>query len=290
MSEAPERIDGLNLKEVAALLGVHYTTAYRYVRTGRLDAERVGTAWVIRPDALRRFTAGDRACESGPTPRRSRVNWSGRLVRALVTGDETGAWRVIQQALASGSTPVACYLDILSPALRDISSPDDTADSSREYLATATATRLVARLGAQFRRSGRSRGTIVFGAPVGEMHSLPIAIVADLVRIEGFTCLELGADVPPEVFAHAAAHAPRLVAVGIGVTTAANIDSVRATIAAVRTVAADTPVLLGGQAVLNPDIAALVGATHWAADGAEALAIISDLGTPTRRRPSATTR
>ena len=156
--------------------------------------------------------------------------------------------------------------------------------------ATATATRLVARLGAQFRRSGRSRGTIVFGAPVGEMHSLPIAIVADLVRIEGFTCLELGANVPPEVFAHAAAHAPRLVAVGIGVTTAANIDSVRATIAAVRTVAADTPVLLGGQAVLNPDVAALIGATHWAADGAEALEIISGLGAPARRRASATTR
>src|SRR6478736_4594242 len=58
MSEAPERTDGLNLKEVAAALGVHYMTAYRYVRTGRLDAEKVGTAWVVRPEALGRFTDG----------------------------------------------------------------------------------------------------------------------------------------------------------------------------------------------------------------------------------------
>lgn len=289
MSEGDKAAIELNLKEAAAALGVHYMTAYRYVRTGRLDAEKTGTAWVVHPEALARFLA-EGADADAPPARRVRTNWSDRLVRALVTGDETGAWRVIQQALASGHTPADCYLDILTTALRDISSPDHTDDPSREYLATATATRLVARLGAQFRRPGRSRGTIVFGAPVGEMHSLPIAIVADLVRIEGFTCLELGANVPPDVFAHAATHSPRLVAVGIGVTTAANIDAVRATITAVRAVAPDTPVLLGGQAVLNPEIAALTGATHWAANGAQALEIVATFSAPARRRTPARAR
>jgi hypothetical protein len=37
-----------NLKQAAAYLGVHYMTAYRYVRTGRLGARRLGTEWVGR--------------------------------------------------------------------------------------------------------------------------------------------------------------------------------------------------------------------------------------------------
>lgn len=273
----------LNLKETAGVLGVHYTTAYRYVRTGRLEAEKVGTAWVVDPDVLARFRTETSAPEK-PVATRVRVNWSDRLVRALVVGDETAAWRVIEQALASGHTPTDCYLDLITTALRDISSTDHTDDPSREYLAAATVARLVARLGARFRRPGRSCGTIVFGAPVGEMHSLPIAIVADLVRIEGFTCLELGANVPASVFAHAAAHAPRLCAVGIGVTSAANIDAVCSTITAVRAVAPETPILLGGQAVLNPEIASLTGATHWAANGAQALEIVATFRSPAQRR------
>ena len=284
----------LNLKQVAAALGVHYMTAYRYVRTGRIDAEQVGTAWVVEPDAVERFRrsstsegAADAAdgeaasaTTSGPSvpgsPRR-RTDWSERLARALVVGDEPSAWRVVQQALTSGHSATDCYLDLLTGALHRISSPEAGAGSSQEYLATATASRLVARLGAQFRRPGRSRGTVVFGAPSGELHSLPIAIVADLVRLEGFTCLELGANVPPEVFADATRSAPRLVAVGIGVTTAANIDSVRAAIAGVRAEAPGVPVVLGGQAVRNPEVAALAGATHWAADGAEALEVFRGL-------------
>ena len=273
-----------NLKQVAAELGVHYMTAYRYVRTGRLHADKVGTGWVVQAADLQRFL--DEA--EGPTAEADdgRTAWHLRLADALVTGDEPAAWRVIEQALASGRTPTQCYLEVLSGALAEIGDPTPGLDdTSQEFLATATATRLVARLGGRFRRPGRSRGTVVFGAPVGELHSLPIAIVADLVRMEGFTCLELGANVPAQAFAHAAQHAPGLVAVGIGVTTVANIDAVRATIDAVRNMSPDVPILLGGQAVLSPELAALNGATHWAANGAEAVGVIADLARTRRSGP-----
>jgi methanogenic corrinoid protein MtbC1 len=234
---------------------------------------QVGTAWVVPPEALERFRqdAADGAA-AGTDGADARTE---RLAHALAQGDEVTAWRVVQQALAAGTSPADCYLVLMSDALRRIG--DDEESGAAEYLATATATRLVARLGGQVRRPGRSRGTVVFGAPAGEHHSLPIAVVADLVRIEGFTCLELGADVPPEAFAHAAAQAPRLVAVGIGVSLAARIDAVRATVEAVHAAAPDTPVLLGGQGVLNPDVARLAGATHWAADGAEAIRLLAEL-------------
>ncbi len=102
-----------------------------------------------------------------------------------MTGDETAAWRVLEQALAAGHRPVDCYLELLVGAIDDITgrSTLPIGPVAEEYLATATAARLVARLGARFRRPGRSRGTVVFGAALGEHHTLAISVVADLVRL-----------------------------------------------------------------------------------------------------------
>ncbi len=270
-------------------------TVYRYVRTGRLAASRDGTAWVVTPDELDQFrnataTADPSTTQSprkdGGSPPRGDGMWAQRLAATLASGDETAAWRIIEQALVSGHTPAECYLDIFGVALGEVSVGTPDFDTSTEFIATTTALRLAARLGGRFRRPGRTRGTVVFGAPVGEHHALPISIVADLVRMEGYACLELGANVPAQAFADAARHATRLVAVGIGVTTIASIDNLRNTIAAVRLVLPDVPVLLGGQAVTNPEIAGLHGATHWAPDARRAIDVISSLAGPSRSRTS----
>ena len=274
----------LNIKQVAAELGVHYMTAYRYVRTGRLAARKVGTGWVVSSADLAQFAHGTMSLvPSGAAP--PGADWRERLRLTLVVGDETAAWRVLEQALAAGQSPSQCYLDLIVGAIDDIS---DRSQQPRElnagaYLAAATATRLVARLGARFRRPGRSRGTVVFGAPLGEHHVLPISVVADLVRVNGFSCLELGADVPPEAFAGAARDAYRLVAVGIGVTAASTLDIVTKTVAAVHAVDPAIPVVLGGQAVVDRDAAAETGVTAWATDGAQAIEIFTELARA--RRP-----
>jgi MerR family transcriptional regulator, light-induced transcriptional regulator len=275
--------EDLNLKQVAATLGVHYMTAYRYVRTGRLPARQVGTGWLVSRHDLASFQAhgaerpsrDDRgfAFENNPTSA-----WRTRLARTLVAGDETAAWRVLELALAAGHSPTDCYLEVLVGAIDDISGRSSRPDApvAEEYLAMATASRLVARLGARFRRSGRNRGTVVFGASLGEQHTLAIAVVADLVRLDGFSCLELGADVPPEAFASAASGARRLVAVGIGVTRASNLAAVRDTVRAVHNLDPSIPVIIGGQAA-DPENAEPTGADAWAPDGRSAVTLINDL-------------
>ena len=73
---------GINLKQVASALGVHYMTAYRYVRQGRLAARRVGTGWVVDPDNLAPFLA--RRDAPAPNPARDHgpeADWRGRLRR-----------------------------------------------------------------------------------------------------------------------------------------------------------------------------------------------------------------
>ena len=56
----------LTLQEAADLLGVHYMTAYRYVRTGRLPGTRVGAHWHVRRADLDKIAA---AAPAGPQRR-----------------------------------------------------------------------------------------------------------------------------------------------------------------------------------------------------------------------------
>lgn len=321
---APDASGLLNLKQVARALGVHYMTAYRYVRQGRLHAERHGNVWLVDPAELDGFrTTAKTARPTGPpgtapggrdrgagspgpaapraggapadpagtdtagtadTADTGGADWPGRFRDRLLAGDEVGAWTVVGHALASGHSPQRVYLDLISESMAGIGT--DVADgglaSADQYVATATALRVVARLGARFRRRGRSKGTLVLGAPSGERHALPIAVVADLVRLAGFTVIELGADVPPEAFGLAARRADRLVAVGIGVTTVDHLDAARAAVAAVRLAVPGVPVLVGGQAVRSAEIARLLGVDEWAAGGEDVVAAVERLAS--RRR------
>src|ERR1700721_1699392 len=104
----------MTLQEVAEGLGVHYMTAYRYVRQGRLPATRLGTEWRIDPpdvDALRttsrRGTARTRADRHA-------------LARRMLAGDSSGAWWLLQSHLGGGLDPSGVLTELVVPALRSI--------------------------------------------------------------------------------------------------------------------------------------------------------------------------
>src|SRR3954467_8280277 len=90
-----------NLKQVARALDVHYMTAYRYVRQGRLAARWVDNGWQVHRDDVEAFrmttTAVVPGCAEAPA-----VGWGGRLAPMLINGDESGSWAVIESALAAG--------------------------------------------------------------------------------------------------------------------------------------------------------------------------------------------
>ena len=47
----------VNVTEAAVILGVHWETVKRLCREGRIPAEKVHNAWLIRKDKLERFAA-----------------------------------------------------------------------------------------------------------------------------------------------------------------------------------------------------------------------------------------
>ena len=277
MAAARER--ELTLQEAADLLGVHYMTAYRYVRTGRLAAKRTDGKWVVARSSLDQL-ARPAAAGRGRARRVRRRDYAGELAALLVAGDEAASWQLVQNALTAAFTPEELYCDVLAPAMHTIGDQwaTDTVSVAEEHRATAVATRLVGRLGGLFARRGRRRGLVVLGAPSGDTHGLATALVADPVHGRGFTVADLGADTPITSFAEVAAD-PETVAVGVAVSTPVGDTVVTDTITAIRAVT-DAPVLVGGVAVDGPEHAHALGADAHSASMRAAIDWFAALGVP----------
>lgn len=260
-------VDQLTLPEAAEVLGVHYMTVYRYVRTGRLPATKDGAEYRVSRADLDAFSATP-ARRQG----RRRADYAGRLEERLLEGDEAGAWSLIEDALTAGVEPAEVHLQILAPALVSIGErwADGSVSVAQEHRASAVAHRLIGRLGPRFARRGRKRGTVVVGAAPRDQHGLPSALLGDLLRSRGFNVIDLGADPPAASWSETVAGAERLVAVAISSTTDGNERNVRAAIKAVRS-AADVPIVLGGRAVADEAAALALGADVRSGTGEEAV-------------------
>jgi methanogenic corrinoid protein MtbC1 len=195
----------------------------------------------------------------------------------MIAGDEAGAWGVVEAALASGVEAADVYLDLLVPALEAVGEGWAAGELTvaDEHRATAIAFRLVGRLGPRFARRGRKRGTVVVGAPAGEQHGLPSALLADLLRGVGFEVLDMGANTPAASFAETAKDANRLVAIAIAITTPGGDSAVRAAVKALREADLGVSILVGGAGVHDRAHALRLGADEWSGlDGRSALVAI----------------
>jgi excisionase family DNA binding protein len=264
----------VTLQEAAASLGVHYMTVYRYVRLGLLPARKDGATWRVARADLDELRA---ASPVPAAPGRRRAPWAERLETRLLAGDGRGAWAVIEAALAAGSQLDSLYLDVLAPAMRSIGDRWERGevDVALEHRASGIALRIVGRIGPRFVRRGRTRGCVVLGAPAGDHHALPPALVADLLRSAGWEVHDLGGDVPSADFAEVARAVPRLAAVGVSVTADECLGAAGETLEVLRDSLAPTvAILVGGRAVGGEAEARSLGADGWAADGRGARALL----------------
>ena len=262
----------LTLHEAAELLGVHYMTAYRYVRLGVLPAVKVGGSWQVTVADLNAFKNDvPAAAAPGETSTRRRAPWASRLEARLVAGDGRGSWGVVEAALAAGAELDEIYLDVISPAMRNIGARWESGelDIAVEHRASGIALRLIGRLGPRFARRGRTRGTVLLGTPLGERHSLPVAMLADLLRGAGWEVSDIGADLPVESFVRAAVDAHDLVAVGVSVTSVDNLPAAAEVLSALRAAVGDVYVAVGGAAVVDEAHALSLGAQGWASSAQE---------------------
>jgi methanogenic corrinoid protein MtbC1 len=187
----------VQLRDAAQTLGVHYQTAYGWVRDGTLSARKTPHGYEL---SERDVLALVEHRASGSAPRRQiRVrDWEAQaagLHEALVTGDETRARHLFGRL--SPGVPMSDLCDlVVAPALRRIGDEwaVGTVSVAVEHRASAICERLIASRALQ--PQGRPRGIAVTATPPGERHALPPLMAAACLREDRWRVHDLGADLP----------------------------------------------------------------------------------------------
>ncbi len=188
----------MNLQEAADRLGVHYQTAYRWVREGRLTAMKVGASYEVPDDELAVFLSR-RAVPVGPPERIKVRSWptiQDNLFAALLDGDELDARAIVDRLHDLNVPLLELCEELLAPIMRRIGEGWHAGEVSIavEHRATAIVERLLARISTNPR--GRPRGKAVVVSPPGDMHSLPSAMAALVLRDDRWKVHHLGSNLP----------------------------------------------------------------------------------------------
>jgi methanogenic corrinoid protein MtbC1 len=189
----------MQLRDAADTLGVHYQTAYAWVRQGTLPARKTPHGYEVSEGDVLELAARRAAGAEPPPEVRVRV-WAAqayRLYAALAAGDEKLARQDFAR-LAAG-TPLAELCDLaIAPALRRVGTAWAAGELSiaAEHRATAISERLIA--ARMHQPQGRPRGVALATTPPGERHGLPAMMAAACLREDHWQVHHLAADLPTD--------------------------------------------------------------------------------------------
>ena len=153
---------------------------------------------------------------------------------------------------------------------------------AQEHYCTASTQLIMSQLYPYIFRSDRTlRGTIVAACVSGELHEIGARMLCDLLEMEGWNTIYLGANVPTAGIVDVLRdNHSNILAVSASMTF--HIPAVREVIAAVRLAIPATRILVGGYAFkIAPNLWRDVGAHYWAQDASEEISLIDELGDKT---------
>jgi len=189
----------LDLQAAADELGVHYQTAYHWVRSGRLDAEMVGGRYLVSQADISELDRRRHAPMTPSAPRPVRLEHAAdRMYDALVNGEETEAVKIARRLTEEGAPIADLIQNVLVPPLRRIGQGWRSGELTIwiEHRASSIVERLLGGLAPNPR--GRRRGVAVVAAVAGDRHSLPTTMAAVTLRGDHWHVHHLGADLPPD--------------------------------------------------------------------------------------------
>jgi methanogenic corrinoid protein MtbC1 len=193
----------MQLRDAADILGVHYQTAYGWVRQGTLPARKTPRGYEVSEGDVQDLAARRAAGVEPPQEVKVR-DWAAqadRLYTALAAGDEALARQDFDR-LAAGTPIVGLCDQVVAPALHRVGLAWAAGELSiaQEHRATAICARLI---GPRARQpQGRPRGVAVTTTPPGEHHALPTLMAAACLREDRWQVHDLGPDLPADDLVH----------------------------------------------------------------------------------------
>ena len=207
------------------------------------------------------------------------------FLRLVGDGDEFGAVDLVVGLLEDGAPAPRILIDLIARTQRRVGElwASDDWSIAREHAATAISERAVAAVAA--RTAVRpTRGRVTVACVDGEWHSLPLRILAEMLRLDGWRVDFLGANVPgPHLVTHLHQTGPDAVALSCMLAT--RLPRAHAAITACR--AAGVPVIAGGPG-FGPGgrYAQRLGADAWASTAEEAITRLATRWPPPSPPPS----
>jgi methanogenic corrinoid protein MtbC1 len=189
-----------------------------------------------------------------------------RWLDRLLAGDRGGALALVDGMLAEGLDLEALYVEVFTPALREVGRLWQTGqlDVASEHVATAITQVAMSHQYPQILGGDRTAGTLLAACAGEELHEVGMRMVADVFELRGWRTHFVGGNVPSDALLHAVReHAPDVVA--MSATLGQTVPLVRDLIAAVRG-SSDAVVIVGGRAFAGADRWRTVGADGTAAD------------------------
>jgi MerR family transcriptional regulator, light-induced transcriptional regulator len=200
---------------------------------------------------------------------------------ALLDGDRRAATEVVRRARDAGVGYSALYMRVFQPALQEIGRLWQANEISvaDEHLATAiTQAAMSALFGEAASETPGVGPTLIAACADVEQHEIGLRMLCDLLELEGWTTLYLGASVPIEsLVAMVRQRTPEVVALSTAISL--HLPRLRAMVEAVRGCDAVRPplILVGGRPFLDqPEIAGEMGADFTAADAASAVRLLQE--------------
>jgi methanogenic corrinoid protein MtbC1 len=200
---------------------------------------------------------------------------------ALRRGDRHAAFQTLDAALDAGADIHAIYLEVVQPSLREIGRlwQDNVISVAEEHLATAITESAMGRVFERVFvwRDGRAPRLLAACADQ-ERHQLGLRMLCDLLEMDGWETIYLGASMPIESLVELV-RARRPDVVAISATLATHVSRVREAIRSIRAAQLELqPVIaVGGRAFMSdPSLAPRVGADLTASDAREAVRALNE--------------
>lgn len=207
---------------------------------------------------------------------------TGSLARDYLTlllgGDRHGAICRVVDAVATGTSIEAVYLEVFQPCLREIGRLWQLGRISvaQEHMVTAATQLAMAQLYPQLFATPRTGRSVVVANPDGELHEVGGRMLADIFELRGWTSRYVGANTPVGDLAELVRET-RPDVVALSATLGAQVPAVTAAVTAVRG-ASGARVLVGGRPFLQvPELWEATGADGTAPDAVDAVALADQL-------------
>lgn len=191
-------------------------------------------------------------------------------LRLVGDSDEYGAILVVNELLDAGVEPQRIMMDLIARTQARVGElwAENVWSVAREHAATAISERALAAVAARI-TVPPTRGRITIACVDGEWHALPVRLLCEMLRLDGWRTDFLGASVPgPHLVSHLHQTGPDAVALSCMIAT--RLPRAHAAITACRS--AGIPVIAGGRG-FGPGgrYAQHLGADAWAASAEEAV-------------------